>query len=53
MVAVTMPLFGHLFDLQRYSEAFWIAAAIPLAGYLGWLALSPSRERKRAVAGCL
>jgi ACS family hexuronate transporter-like MFS transporter len=40
MVAVTMPLFGHLFDLHRYSEAFWIAAAIPLAGYLGWLALS-------------
>jgi hypothetical protein len=35
-----MPLFGHLFDLHRYSEAFWIAAAVPLAGYLGWLALS-------------
>jgi ACS family hexuronate transporter-like MFS transporter len=40
MVAMTMPLFGHLFDLRRYSAAFWIAAAIPAAGYLGWLALS-------------
>jgi ACS family hexuronate transporter-like MFS transporter len=49
MVAVTMPLFGHLFDVHRYSAAFWIAAAIPVAGYLGWLALSsrggPSVER--------
>jgi ACS family hexuronate transporter-like MFS transporter len=40
VVAVTMPLFGHLFDLHRYSAAFWIATAIPVAGYLGWLALS-------------
>ena len=40
MVAVTMPLFGHLFDVHRYSAAFWIATAIPLAGYLGWLGLS-------------
>jgi len=40
MVAVTMPLFGHLFDLHRYSAAFWIATAIPVAGYLGWLAIS-------------
>ena len=39
-VAMTMPLFGHLFDLHRYSAAFWIATAIPVAGYLGWLALS-------------
>jgi ACS family hexuronate transporter-like MFS transporter len=51
VVAVTMPLFGHLFDVHRYSAAFWIATAIPLAGYLGWLVLS--RERKRAVAGRL
>jgi ACS family hexuronate transporter-like MFS transporter len=39
-VAVTMPLFGHLFDLHRYSTAFCIAATIGVAGYLGWLALS-------------
>jgi hypothetical protein len=35
-----MPLFGHLFDLHRYSTAFCIAAAVGVAGYLGWLALS-------------
>jgi ACS family hexuronate transporter-like MFS transporter len=46
MVAVTMPLFGHLFDLHRYSEAFWIAAAIPLVGYLGWLWLSRAANLK-------
>ena len=44
VVAVTMPLFGHLFDLHRYSAAFWIATAIPLAGYLGWLALGSRGE---------
>jgi hypothetical protein len=38
--AVAMPLFGHLFDLHRYSAAFWMAAAIPLAAYLGWLWLT-------------
>ena len=47
MVAVTMPLFGHLFDVHRYSTAFWIATAIPLAGYLGWLALSSRRDSSR------
>lgn len=36
MVAIGMPVFGRLFDLQRYSEAFWLAAAVPLAGYAGW-----------------
>jgi hypothetical protein len=46
MVAVTMPLFGRLFDLHWYSEAFWIAAAIPLAGYLGWLWLSRAANLK-------
>jgi ACS family hexuronate transporter-like MFS transporter len=48
MVAVTMPLFGHLFDLHRYSAAFWIATAIPLAGYVGWLALSSRGDSSRA-----
>ncbi|MBI2680638.1 MAG: hypothetical protein HYX25_06475, partial [Candidatus Solibacter usitatus] len=36
MVAIVMPLFGRLFDLGHHSQAFWIAAAIPLAGYAGW-----------------
>ena len=40
MVALTMPWFGHMFDLHQYTSAFALAAAIPLFGYLGWLALS-------------
>jgi ACS family hexuronate transporter-like MFS transporter len=40
MVAIAMPLFGRLFDLQRYSESFWIAAAVPLLGYSLWRILN-------------
>ncbi len=40
LVAIMMPLFGRLFDLHRYDDAFWIAAAIPPAGYAGWRWLS-------------
>lgn len=36
MVALTMPLFGRLFDQELYSAAFWIATVIPLAGYFIW-----------------
>lgn len=39
-VAVAMPFFGRLFDLHRYPVAFWVAAAIPVAGYAGWRTLS-------------
>lgn len=40
MVAIAMPLFGRLFDLHRYSESFWIAAAVPLVGYSLWKILN-------------
>jgi ACS family hexuronate transporter-like MFS transporter len=40
MVAIAMPLFGRLFDIQRHSESFWIAAAIPLVGYSLWKILN-------------
>jgi ACS family hexuronate transporter-like MFS transporter len=40
MVAIAMPYFGRLFDLHRYAEAFPIAAAVPVLGYLGWRLLS-------------
>jgi ACS family hexuronate transporter-like MFS transporter len=50
VVAVLMPLFGRLFDLHHYATAIWIAAAIPLFGFLGWLFLSraPASPRKNA-----
>jgi ACS family hexuronate transporter-like MFS transporter len=40
LVAIAMPYFGRLFDQHRYPVAFWIAATIPLFGYLGWRGLS-------------
>jgi MFS transporter, ACS family, hexuronate transporter len=40
VVAVGMPLFGRLFDHQAYPAAFWIATAVPLLGYWGWILLS-------------
>ncbi len=43
-VALAMPYFGRLFDLQQYTSAFWVAAAFPVAGTVGWLALSRTRS---------
>ncbi len=40
VVAVLMPIFGRLFDGRHYAAAFWIAAAIPVAGYGLWFGLS-------------
>ena len=54
IVALTMPLFGRLFDIGRYDVAFAIAALLPAIGYAGWawinraarapLALQPVRH---------
>jgi MFS family permease len=35
-VAVMMPLFGRLFDLESYEAAFGLAAAFPALGYAFW-----------------
>ena len=49
-VAVVMPFFGRLFDLHSYATAFWIATAIPMLGFLGWMLLSrEAREANRGV----
>ena len=40
LVALAMPLFGRLFDRHQYGAAFWIASAVPVLGYCGWLWLS-------------
>jgi len=50
-VAIVMPLFGRLFDLHRYPDAFWIATAIPIAGYAGWRCLSLRAEPPRSPQG--
>ena len=36
LVAVVMPVFGRLFDLAMYRNAFALAAMFPLLGYLIW-----------------
>jgi MFS transporter, ACS family, hexuronate transporter len=36
IVALTMPVFGRLFDQRRYGLAFAIAAVLPAIGYAGW-----------------
>jgi hypothetical protein len=35
-----MPILGRLFDVHAYAAAFWIATAIPMCGFAGWLVLS-------------
>jgi ACS family hexuronate transporter-like MFS transporter len=49
MVALMMPIFGRYFDLRAYSQPFWIAAAIPVAGYLLWLWLARGDDKRRAL----
>ena len=39
-VAVMMPILGRLFDVHAYAAAFWMATAIPMCGFVGWLVLS-------------
>ncbi len=39
-VAVVMPVFGRLFDQSAWGTAFLIAALLPAAGYLLWLAMN-------------
>jgi ACS family hexuronate transporter-like MFS transporter len=36
VVALTMPVFGRLFDAGAYGTAYAIAAAAPVVGWLAW-----------------
>src|SRR3979409_518216 len=36
VIALVMPVFGWLFDQQRYDAAFGIAAIFPISGYAFW-----------------
>jgi hypothetical protein len=44
LTAVTMPLFGRLFDGRCYDAAFAVAAAAPLAGFAAWWVLNTSQR---------
>lgn len=45
IIGLMMPYFGRLFDQRNFTEAFLIAAAVPIAGYAGWLWLSRTGVR--------
>src|SRR5262245_30365182 len=45
IVALTMPLFGRLFDIRRYDLAFAIAALLPAVGYAGWAWINRAAEK--------
>jgi ACS family hexuronate transporter-like MFS transporter len=47
LVAVTMPLFGRLFDTRAYGRAFALAALAPIAGTFLWLAIAGRRRAPR------
>ncbi|HTM50088.1 MAG TPA: MFS transporter [Bryobacteraceae bacterium] len=51
IVALTMPLFGHLFDLRRYDLAFAVAAVLPAAGYGGWVWINRAQLRAAPARG--
>jgi len=43
-VAVVMPVFGRLIDRGRWDAAFLLAAVLPPAGWLLWLAVNRRRN---------
>ncbi|MCZ2074391.1 MAG: MFS transporter [Bryobacteraceae bacterium] len=48
VLALLMPVFGRLFDLGRYQDAFGIAALIPCLGFAGWWISTRSTKEKGA-----
>jgi ACS family hexuronate transporter-like MFS transporter len=44
VVAVVLPLLGHLFDAKHYSDAFILAAMAPVVGTLLWWWLTLPRR---------
>jgi ACS family hexuronate transporter-like MFS transporter len=50
LTAVTMPLFGRLFDGHCYDAAFAVAAMAPLVGFAAWWVLDISPHRRQVSA---
>ncbi len=44
VVALAMPGVGKLFDLHWYNAAFGLATVFPIAGYVLWRSLNPTRH---------
>ncbi|MFB3825209.1 MAG: MFS transporter [Bryobacteraceae bacterium] len=45
MVAAVMPVFGRLFDLNRFDAGFALAAAFPAAGFLTWAVVNHGHKK--------
>jgi ACS family hexuronate transporter-like MFS transporter len=48
IVALTMPVFGRLFDMRRYDIAFAIAALLPALGYISWARINRAALREHS-----
>jgi ACS family hexuronate transporter-like MFS transporter len=46
--ALVAPIIGRLFDQQRWAEAFWLVAVLPVVGVAVWMVLSRSRTPQAA-----
>jgi ACS family hexuronate transporter-like MFS transporter len=47
--ALVAPIIGRLFDQQRWAEAFWLVAVLPVVGVAVWMVLSRDRTPHAAV----
>jgi ACS family hexuronate transporter-like MFS transporter len=50
VVALTMPLFGRLFDLHRHDLAFLLASLVPPMGFAAWVWANRVKAGARQVA---
>jgi predicted MFS family arabinose efflux permease len=49
-VALSMPIFGRLFDQHRYGEAFVLSTVLPAVGYALWYWLAGRETEAKAAA---
>lgn len=45
---VMLPLVGRWFGEERYADAFWLMALLPIAGLLAWLLLSRRPDARKS-----
>jgi ACS family hexuronate transporter-like MFS transporter len=50
LTAFMSPMIGRMFDLQQWSQAFWLVALFPSVGVAVWLVLTTVRPPKPATA---
>jgi ACS family hexuronate transporter-like MFS transporter len=52
LVALVMPVIGHLFDIAAYAKAFDLVILIPVVGFFAWWWLSQPAATERNEAAC-